>query len=152
MDILERIRQRASSRQQHIVLPEGNDTRTVVAAAQCTSQRIARITLLGDENTIRNAAGDNGVDAYSEAFNRVNLNGGPLSAGPLSTVTLIATAVGIVDVAWETTPPVDLEFFGLETAPGTSFTIVPEPGTGALLGLGLVALSAPRRRVERSSR
>lgn len=62
MDILERIRQRAGSRPQHIVLPEGNDPRTVVAAAQCTSQRIARITLLGDENVIRNAARDNGVD------------------------------------------------------------------------------------------
>ena len=62
MDILERIRQRAGSRPQHIVLPEGNDPRTVVAAAQCTSQRIARITLLGDEGTIRNAARDNGVD------------------------------------------------------------------------------------------
>src|SRR5918996_1489940 len=62
MDILERIRQRAASRPQHIVLPEGDDPRTVVAAAQCVSQRIARITLLGDEGTIRNAARDNGVD------------------------------------------------------------------------------------------
>ena len=62
MDILERIRQRAASRLQHIVLPEGNDPRTVVAAAQCTSQRIARITLLGEENVIRNAARENGVD------------------------------------------------------------------------------------------
>ena len=62
MDILERIRQRAASRPQHIVLPEGNDPRTVVAAAQCTSQRLARITLLGDEEIIRAAARDNDVD------------------------------------------------------------------------------------------
>ena len=62
MDILERIRQRAGSRLQHIVLPEGNDPRTVVAAAHCTSQRIARITILGDEDKIRSAAGENGVD------------------------------------------------------------------------------------------
>ena len=62
MDILERIRQRATSRPQHIVLPEGNDPRTVVAAAQCANQRIARITLLGDEDVIRNAAHDNRVD------------------------------------------------------------------------------------------
>ena len=33
MDILERIRQRAAAKPQHIVLPEGNDPRTVVAAA-----------------------------------------------------------------------------------------------------------------------
>ncbi len=62
MDILERIRQRAASRPQHIVLPEGNDPRTVIAAAQCTRQRIARVTLLGDEEVIRATARDNGLD------------------------------------------------------------------------------------------
>jgi len=62
MDILERIRQRAAANLQHIVLPEGDDPRTVVAAAQCTRQRIARITLLGDENGIRETARDRGVD------------------------------------------------------------------------------------------
>src|SRR5918999_2851429 len=62
MDILERIRQRAASRPQHIVLPEGNDPRTVVAAAHCTSRRIARITLLGDEDVIQSAAIENNVD------------------------------------------------------------------------------------------
>src|SRR5512132_506549 len=62
MDILDRIRQRAASRPQHIVLPEGNDPRTVVAAAEATSQRIARITVLGDEETIRATARDQRLD------------------------------------------------------------------------------------------
>ena len=62
MQILERIRQRAASKQQHIVLPEGNDPRTVVAAAQCSSQRLAHITILGDEETIRATARDQSVD------------------------------------------------------------------------------------------
>lgn len=62
MDILERIRQRAASNQQHIVLPEGNDPRVVVAAAQCTLQRLARITLLGDENIIRDTARGQSID------------------------------------------------------------------------------------------
>ncbi|HEV2835488.1 MAG TPA: phosphate acetyltransferase [Pyrinomonadaceae bacterium] len=62
MDILDRIRQRAASRPQHIVLPEGNDPRTVSAAAHCVSQRLARITLLGDEEVIRSTARDNGLD------------------------------------------------------------------------------------------
>jgi phosphate acetyltransferase len=62
MDILERIRQRAASRPQHIVLPEGNDARTVVAAAHCVSQRLARITLLGDEEKIRTTARENNLD------------------------------------------------------------------------------------------
>jgi phosphate acetyltransferase len=62
MDILERIRQRAASRPQHIVLPEGNDPRTVIAAAQTIAQRIAKITLLGDEESIRATARDNGLN------------------------------------------------------------------------------------------
>lgn len=62
MDILERIRQRAASRPQHIVLPEGNDPRTVVAAGICARNRLARITMLGDESTIRQSAQQQGVD------------------------------------------------------------------------------------------
>src|ERR1043165_7413486 len=62
MDILERIRQRAASRPQHIVLPEGDDPRTVVAAAHCVSQRLARITLLGEEEKIRATARENNLD------------------------------------------------------------------------------------------
>jgi phosphate acetyltransferase len=62
MNILDRIRQRASSHLQHIVLPEGNDPRTVVAAAMCSSQRVARITILGDEDMIRAVARDRSVD------------------------------------------------------------------------------------------
>ena len=66
MDILERIRQRAASRPQHIVLPEGNDPRTVVAAAHCVNQRLARITLLGDEATIRATARENNLDLVNQ--------------------------------------------------------------------------------------
>jgi phosphate acetyltransferase len=62
MDILERIRQRASSRPQHIVLPEGNDPRTVVAAADCSRRRLARITMLGNEEKIRATAQDQHLD------------------------------------------------------------------------------------------
>jgi len=62
MDILERLRQRASSRPQHIVLPEGNDPRTVIAAADCSRRRLARITLLGNEEKIRDTAQDQRLD------------------------------------------------------------------------------------------
>ncbi|MDQ6653406.1 MAG: phosphate acetyltransferase [Acidobacteriota bacterium] len=62
MDILERIRQRAAANPQHIVLPEGNEPRTVVAAAICARNRIARITLLGDEATVRETAQREGAD------------------------------------------------------------------------------------------
>ncbi len=62
MDILEQIRQRAAATPQHIVLPEGNDPRTVFAAAACTQRRLARITLLGDEATIRDTAERERID------------------------------------------------------------------------------------------
>lgn len=56
MDPLERIRQRAAGNRQHIVLPEGNDPRTVIAASECSRKGIAQITLLGDESTILETA------------------------------------------------------------------------------------------------
>ena len=65
MDILERIRQRAAAKPQHIVLPEGNEPRTVIAAAICARNRLARITSLGDEATIRETAQREGVDLGS---------------------------------------------------------------------------------------
>lgn len=54
--ILEQIRQRAAENLQHIVLPEGEDVRTVQAAAMCASEKIAKITILGDEEKIRELA------------------------------------------------------------------------------------------------
>ncbi|MGI8733553.1 MAG: phosphate acetyltransferase [Pyrinomonadaceae bacterium] len=62
MNILETIRQRAAGRPQHIILPEGDDARTVVAAATCVQKGIARITLLGNEITIRETAERERVD------------------------------------------------------------------------------------------
>jgi phosphate acetyltransferase len=68
MDILNRIRQRAAARLQHIVLPEGNDPRTVIAAAQIARERVAQVTLLGKEDVIRTTASDNGLDLAGVAI------------------------------------------------------------------------------------
>ncbi|MEW6361542.1 MAG: phosphate acetyltransferase [Pyrinomonadaceae bacterium] len=54
--ILEQIRRRAASIPQHIILPEGEDPRTVSAAAAIVRDRIAKITLIGDEEKIHAAA------------------------------------------------------------------------------------------------
>jgi phosphate acetyltransferase len=62
MNILERLRQRAAALPQHIVLPEGDDVRTVLAASMCARQKIARITLLGNDEKIRAAAQASGAD------------------------------------------------------------------------------------------
>jgi phosphate acetyltransferase len=60
--ILQKIRQQAASDQQHIILPEGEDIRTVEAAAICAAEKIARITLLGREEVIRERAREAGVN------------------------------------------------------------------------------------------
>ncbi len=62
LSILEHIRQRAAANLQHIVLPEGEDPRTVAAASAASRQRLARITILGSEDGIRAAARQAGVD------------------------------------------------------------------------------------------
>lgn len=61
MSILERIRQRAAADPQHIVLPEGEDPRTVLAADIVSRERLARVTVLGDEEKIRAAAREAGA-------------------------------------------------------------------------------------------
>src|SRR5206468_7990686 len=62
MSILDQIRQRAASNLQHIVLPEGEDPRTVVAASTAARQRLARITILGNEDKVRTVARQSGSD------------------------------------------------------------------------------------------
>ena len=62
MSILEQIRRRAAADPQRIVLPEGEDPRTVVAAGICAREKLAHVTVLGDEEKIRAAARDAGAD------------------------------------------------------------------------------------------
>ena len=94
-----------------------------------------------------NAVDTNGPGSFSDAMNQSAAAGTDAAnyPGVVSVVTLIAQAVGLVDVQWGTTDPNQLYFFGVTSAPGTSFTIVPEPASAALLALGLVALAALRR-------
>ena len=61
MRVLERIRARAASDLKHVVLPEGEDERTIRAASLCVAQRIARITLIGREDVIRDKASQIGL-------------------------------------------------------------------------------------------
>jgi len=58
--ILEKIRAKASENLQHIILPEGEDPRTVKAAAMCAEGRIAKITIIGNEEKVRELARETG--------------------------------------------------------------------------------------------
>lgn len=74
--ILQNIRTRAAGELQHIILPEGEDPRTIEAAGICARERIARITLIGSEEKIRaSGANLNGVEILdhrkSEDFGKV---------------------------------------------------------------------------------
>ncbi len=60
--ILEDIRQRAAADIRHIILPEGDDPRTLEAAEICSREKIARITLIGKEEELRSRAAERGVD------------------------------------------------------------------------------------------
>lgn len=60
--ILQDIRRRAAADIQHIILPEGDDPRTIQAADICSREKIARITLIGNEETIRKSASEKGFN------------------------------------------------------------------------------------------
>lgn len=53
---------RAKDAKAHIVLPEGDDDRILLAAGQLLERDIVEITILGDKEDIRNRAGELGVD------------------------------------------------------------------------------------------
>jgi phosphate acetyltransferase len=60
--VLQKIRERAAADPQRIILPEGDDVRTIRAAEICRRDRIAAVTLVGSEERIRAAASDEGVN------------------------------------------------------------------------------------------
>jgi phosphate acetyltransferase len=68
MDVLKKLRVRAATQLQHIVLPEGEDDRTIVAASKIAEERLAKITALGDEEKIRSRAGALGVSLTNVAI------------------------------------------------------------------------------------
>jgi phosphate acetyltransferase len=62
MDFLERLHARARERPARIVLPEGDEPRTLQAAVQARAAGLAEPTLLGNETEVRKAAQAAGVD------------------------------------------------------------------------------------------
>lgn len=56
MEILKRIRERARAAKQTIVLPEGQEPRTLAAAGRILAEQLADIILVGPEDSVRSAA------------------------------------------------------------------------------------------------
>jgi phosphate acetyltransferase len=60
MHLLERIRARAAADPKHIVLAEGEEERTIQAASLVVAGRLARVTLIGREEVVREKASRGG--------------------------------------------------------------------------------------------
>lgn len=62
MHIAEKIKSRAKAMNGHIVLPEGDRERTILAAKKIVEEGLCRLTLLGEERRIRELASEKQLD------------------------------------------------------------------------------------------
>jgi phosphate acetyltransferase len=62
MDLIQTLRDKARTNPKRIVLPEGEEPRTVKASAIITAEKLAHVTLIGNRAKIEAVAKDQGVD------------------------------------------------------------------------------------------
>jgi phosphate acetyltransferase len=62
MDALTKIKEKARAKKRRVVLPEGTEPRVVQAAAKILSERIASVTILGEESEIDRLAKEYGLN------------------------------------------------------------------------------------------
>lgn len=67
MNLLQHMTDRARSRQRRVVLPEGNELRTLRAANRIIAEELAQVTLIGDPAEIQALAAANGFEAIANA-------------------------------------------------------------------------------------
>ena len=60
--ILQNLRTRAAADPQHVILPEGEDPRTLQAAEICMRDNVAKISIIGSEEKIRALASESGAN------------------------------------------------------------------------------------------
>ncbi|MCE1198767.1 MAG: phosphate acetyltransferase [Marinilabiliales bacterium] len=68
MDLLNKIKENAVRLQNHIVLPEGSEIRTLKATDQILKDKIARVTLLGNKEVIESIAAREGLSIAGAAI------------------------------------------------------------------------------------
>jgi phosphate acetyltransferase len=67
MDLIQRIIERATANRKRIILPEGNDERTLIAANRVLKEQVADIILLGNPSEIEKLAGHNRLHHIDKA-------------------------------------------------------------------------------------
>ncbi len=67
MELITQLTKRAQQNLRHIVLPEGDEPRTLEAADQILAEKTARLTLIGNEKTIRALTAEKGLKHIDEA-------------------------------------------------------------------------------------
>ena len=68
MQILQKLRERARAQKQHIVLFEGEEDRTLLAAEMIEQEKVARLTLLGNVEPIKSRLRTLGVRLENAAL------------------------------------------------------------------------------------
>jgi phosphate acetyltransferase len=62
MDVIDKIKEKAKAKKKRVVLPEGTEERMIQATKRILAERLAEVTLLGDEARIRSLAKSNDLD------------------------------------------------------------------------------------------
>lgn len=94
-DFRARLHERARAVQRHIVLPEGDEPRTLQAAARAQQAGLAKVSLIGNAEAIRTRAREEGVELGSVEIEEVPRGGRDLDAA-LRLYSERARARGIV--------------------------------------------------------
>lgn len=67
MNLLQHMTDRARERQRRVVLPEGNEIRTLRAANRIIAEGLAKVTLIGNPDEINALANQNGFESIADA-------------------------------------------------------------------------------------
>jgi hypothetical protein len=141
-----------------VTADQGEVDTSVFGVVQYQNAFVAPVALSQDQNALpptANGPWNQGVlsactTVNCRAFSQTN-SGGTVGVTNFVIATMQFTATGpigsIASFNWQSAPLSQrLDFFGVTSAPGTSITIVPEPTTAAMLGLGLFGLALAGRR------